>query len=148
MHQRALARAARSHHREHLAGVNFEINVAQNLASFLAFGTAPRLIREADFLKPDAARKRRQRLRSGLLFYIVLCIHELEYLGRRSQRLLKIVIKQRELAHRIVQLENRNDKRQKRAGGEYVAIDLLPSQQKKQRNRNRPKNVHKWRTDR
>src|SRR5271156_788738 len=110
MHQRALACAARSHHREDLTGVNFEIDVAQNLAPF-AFG----LIRKADLFKPDAARKRRQRLSSGLLFYIVIRIHKLEDLGRCAQGLLEIIVEQSELSHRIVEFENSDDKRQKRA---------------------------------
>ncbi len=35
-------------------------------------------------------------------------------------RLLKVVVEQGELAHRIVELEDGDDERQKAAGGEHV----------------------------
>ena len=48
--------------------------------------------------------KRRQRLGARLFSDVVLGIHELENFRRRAQRLLKIVVEQRKLSHRIVSL--------------------------------------------
>src|ERR1700733_399823 len=144
MHQRAFARPARSHDRKHFTRANFEIDITQNLASFFVIGT----IRKANILKADAARKRRQWLGPRLLFYIVLRIHELEYLRRCSQSLLEIVIEQGELSHRIIKFEHGNDEGQECSRGKHVTINLFPPEQKQQRNRNRAKNIHQRRTDR
>jgi ABC-type multidrug transport system fused ATPase/permease subunit len=50
--------------------------------------------------------------------------------------------------NRIVQLENRHDKREKSTGRKNVVVDLFSSQQKKQSNGDGAKDIHQRRTDR
>ena len=45
-----------------------------------------------------------QLARHGVLAHLVLRVHEVEYLIRSSQRLLKIVVEAGKLAHRLLQL--------------------------------------------
>ncbi len=109
MHQRALARAARSHDGHHFSGPHFEIDVAQDFPRLVAV----RLRRRSTHLKANALGKRRQRLGARLFPHVVFGVHELENFRRRAQRLLKIVVEQRELAHRIVELEHGDDEGEK-----------------------------------
>ena len=63
-------------------------------------------------------RKRRERLGVRLFAHVIFGIHEAENFRRCAERLLEIVVEERELADRIVQLEHGDDEREKRSGGE------------------------------
>ena len=145
MHQRALACAARSDDGHHFSGAHFEIDVAQNFARLVAV----RFVGEAHILEANALAKGRQRLRARLLPDVVFGIHELENLRRRAQRLLEIVVEQGKLAHRIVELEHRDDE----SAEMFPAVKTwclicVAAQQQKQGDGDRAEDVHQRRTDR
>ena len=87
VHQCALARAARSHHRQHLSHLHFQIDVMQHDRRI--FGV---LIGERNAVKPDRPGKLPHPLCSRLFPYFVFDIHEAENFGRGSHRLLEIVV--------------------------------------------------------
>ena len=142
MHERALARAARPHHRQHLARLHVQIDVMQHDRRVFRVLIGKRNVRE-----PDGTRKLRHPLRSRLLPHFVFDIHETENFRRRSHRLLEIIVKDRELAHRVVELEHRHNESQKSSRRENVVADLVPAHEDEQRNGNRTENIHQRRTD-
>src|SRR6266849_7956984 len=105
MYQRTLSRAARTDHREHFPGFDFEIDVAQNFTRTIAVFS----IGEANILKPDAGGEGGQRPGARFFSHVIFRIHELEQFRGCAQGLLKIIVKERELADRIVKLEYRHD---------------------------------------
>ena len=62
--------------------------------------------------------------------------------------MLEIVVEQRELAHRVIQLEHRHNKCQKRSRRKNVLVDRVPAHQQQQRNGDRAENIHQRRADR
>src|SRR5256885_1195327 len=120
MHQRALACATRSDHGQHFSGLDLQIDSMKHGAGVFAV-----VVGEGDILEPDRPRKLRQTLCSWFFPYFVLNIHEAKNFGRGSQRLLRTVIEERKLAHRIVELEHRNNKSKERSRRKQAFVDLI-----------------------
>ncbi len=113
VHQRGLARAAGADDCDHLSRPHLKIDVVQHLARAISV-----LIAEVNVLEAYALVERRQLRRAGLLAHIILGIEKIEDRRGRTQRLLEVVVKLPELAHRLVKLEDRDDERQEHALGE------------------------------
>src|SRR5229473_6582136 len=118
--QGALARSARSDQRQDLSCLHFQVDVAQDFA--LAF---TRLVEKANILEADGLRERRQRRSSGLLLHFIAGVHKLKHFRRSADGLLEAVVKQSEIAHRVVKLEHSNDERYENSGSHPPMNDLL-----------------------
>ena len=145
MHQRAFARAARTHHRDNFARFHFQIDIAQNLRALVAI----------------RRRRRSTHSRSGCLLEnggsgfalrlfldVVLRVHEPKNLRGRAERLLEIVVEERKLAHRVVRLKTAMMNATKGSRRELAVSNLVAAQQQQQRNGDRAENIHQRRTDR
>src|SRR6267142_6697991 len=119
MYQRRLTRTAGAYNGKDFPPSHFQVDLVQNLARPLSVCG----VREADVLEAHAIGKSAQVFSARFLTNVVLQIHELENLRRRSQRLLKIIVEQRELAHRIVQTEYRGDERDEDAWRHLIVCD-------------------------
>ena len=64
-----------------------------------------------------------------------------------AQRLLKVVVELPKLAHRLVQLEDRDDERQEDAFGEEAVLDVLAAHQDQDGDGDGAEDVHHRRTD-
>ena len=120
VHQGGLARAAGPDQRHYLAPRDHQVDLSQHLpfAFFIA-------VVEADIFEADLLAEFLDDVGAGLLPHLVLGIHEAKYLRGCAQRLLKVVIEESELAHRLVQLEHRDDKGEEGSGGERVVADAV-----------------------
>src|ERR1700733_1775437 len=105
VHQGGLAGAAGANQRDYLTPGDDQVDISENLA--FAFLIA---IVEADVFDPDLLPELLECVRAGLLSHLVLGIHEAKDLRGSAQRLLEVVVEESELAHRIVELEHRDDK--------------------------------------
>src|ERR1700680_2620455 len=112
MDQGALARAAGADDSQHFSATHLQIDIVQNFMALLPVGG----IGEADLLEANAARKLSQTLGTWFLTDVVFEIHEPEDFGGGAQSLLKVVIKQCELADGIVETEDGRDKGEKNSG--------------------------------
>src|SRR5260370_14480185 len=135
--QGALARSTRSDQRQNFSCLHFQVDVAQDFA--LAF---TRLVEKANILEADGLRERRQRRSSGLLLHFIASVHKLKHFRRSADGLLEAVVKQSELAHRVITLEYRNDERYKDSGSHPAMNDLFAAKQQKKGNGNCTENVH------
>ena len=122
--------------------LDFEVDVVQHLAR-----AVPVLVGEVDMLEADAAMEARQLESAGLLAHIVLGIEEVEDGRGRAQRLLEVVVELPELAHRLVELEYRDDERQEHAFGEDAVLDVFASHQDEHRDGDGAEDVHHGRAD-
>ncbi len=86
------------------------------------------LIGKADIFKANLLAKALQDMCALLLLHVILRIHEFEDIFAGSQRLLKAVVKERELPHRIVQRKHRDEKRDERPRRHAAVNDALPPQ--------------------
>src|SRR6185437_6666640 len=123
VHQRALAGAAGADHRQHLPGVDRQVNVTQYVAGF-AIGT----VGETDVLEADAIAEVRQGTGSRLLQDRILLAHEIEYGSGSAQGLLEIVVEHGELAHRLVKFVNRDNKGDKNSACKHLRLDQVAAQ--------------------
>ena len=99
-------------------------------------------------LEADALMERRQLLRARFLPHIVLGIKKLEDRRGSAQGLLEIVVEYPKLAHRLVQLENRDDEREEDAFRKEAAFNVLAAHQDQEGYRDGAENVHHRRTQR
>src|SRR6185312_11457335 len=83
------------------------------------------------------------RNRVGSLFHVVFRVEKREDRGRSAHRLLKTVIEERETSHRIVKLEEQDDKRREHAHGHPVFLDLDAADEKHEGNSDCANGVHK-----
>src|SRR5258708_10475379 len=143
MYQRRLTCTAAAHNSEDSPAPDLKVDLVQNLARFLPISG----VSEADVLEAHAIGKSAQVFSARLLTNVVLKIHELENLRRRSQRLLKIIIEQRELAHGIVKAEYRGDERNEDARRHLIVRNSAASQLQQQRDPHHAHNIHERRTD-
>ncbi len=120
IHQGRLAGAAGTNQRHYFAPRDHQVDLSQHLpfAFFIA-------VIETDILEADLLAEFFDDVGANLLPHFVLGIHEAKYLRGCAQRLLKVVIEQSELAHRLVQLENRDDKSEEGSSGECVAANAV-----------------------
>ena len=93
-------------------------------------------------MEPNTCGKRGQRLGARVLSNVVFRVHEFEQFRRCTQRLLKIVVKERELAYRIVKLEYRHDESEEGACGKDVMINLISSQEQQHCDGDRTEDIH------
>src|ERR1700680_1668464 len=119
MDQGALARTAGADDSQHFSTTHLQIDIVQNFMALLPVGG----IGEADLLEANAARELSQTLGAWFLTDVVFEIHELEDFGGGAQSLLKVVIKQCELADRIVETEDSRDKGDKNPGRHLIVRD-------------------------
>src|SRR5207244_3472582 len=115
--QRAFARATRPHHCHDLPSAYLQIHVTQDgrrVAVVLA-------VRKAHIVEPHAVPERRQYGCAPLLLDFVFFVHEAEDFRRSAYCLLKAVVEERKLAHRIVEFKNRENEAQESTGAEGMA---------------------------
>ena len=98
-------------------------------------------------LEAYALVERRQLQCAGLLANIILGVKKIEDRRRSAQRLLEVVVELPELAHRLVQLEHRNDERQEHAFGEHAVLDVLAAHQDENGDGDGAEDVHHGRAD-
>src|ERR1700733_3016317 len=143
IHQRRLPSPTRPDERNHLTRLHRQIDAMQPL-----FDLAITLIRKAHIFKANAFAESIQHISPFLLLHIIHRIHKLEDLFTRPQRLLKTVVKQSKLAHRVIQRKHRKQECDKVALRHVVANNLSPPNLQQHRNRNRPNRIHQRRADR
>src|SRR5580700_6589491 len=139
--ERALAGAAGADDGEDFTAADFQIDVVQNV--MLLFPIVG--VSKTHLLEANAAGKLGQNFRTRLLPHIVLDIHEAENFRGSPQCLLKVVVKQRELANRIVETEHRSNKSHENAGRHLVVSDAVAAQQEKQSDADHAEYIHQRR---
>src|ERR1700691_3933259 len=137
IHKGGLAGTAGADQRHYLAPRDDQVDIPQHLA--FAFFIA---IVEADVFDPDLLPEFFEYVSTSLLADLVLGILKVKNLRGCAQCLLKVVIEESEFAHRIVQLENRDDKDQESSGGERVGPDCVAANQQQQGDRHRADRIH------
>src|ERR1700753_1398192 len=110
MHQRSFPATAGADDSHHFSRRNAQIYVVQNLAPFLTVAVG-----EMHMLEADALVKWGKRDSVRLLVNVVAGIEEVEDRRRCADGLLEVVVELRELAYRLVELEDRNDEGEKNA---------------------------------
>jgi hypothetical protein len=133
-----------AHDGENLARFHLEIDVAEDFAAAIAVT----LVGERRALENNALGEGRQRLGIGLLANVVFRVHELEDFRGRADGLLEAVVKQRELANGLIELEDQDDEREEGARREGAPVNLVAAEQEQQGDRDRTEGVHEGRTDR
>ena len=140
--QRGLAGAAGTHESHHLSARHGEIDTGENfLLPF--FGR----VGKAHVVEADFAAECLHTFRVRPVPHRVLLIHELEDVAGGAQGLLKVVVEESELAHRIVELEDGDDEGEEGACIERPFVDLVTTQQEQQRDGNGADDIHERRTD-
>src|SRR5579883_1302047 len=99
-------------------------------------------ISEMYVFETDALVKRRQLDGVPLLLHLVLRIQEVEDLLRGTQRLLEIIVELPELAHRLIQLKDRDDEGNEKPLAHVAVLDAVTSQQDQERDGDGAKAVH------
>src|SRR5208283_378219 len=141
VYQRGLARAAGTDNRDYFARHYFQIDIVQHLAVVVSAAVA-----EVNMLEAYALVEWRQVQGAGLLADIIPGVEKIEDRRRRAQRLLEVVVKLSELAHRLIKLEHSNDESQEHAFGEETVLDVLAAHKDQHRDGDGAEDVHHWRT--
>ena len=141
MHQRSLACTAGADNRHQFARRYLQVDVVQHFAVVVLL-----LIAEVHMLEAYALMKWRQLVRARFLAHFVLGVEEIENRRGGAQRLLKVVVEYPKLAHRLVQLEHRDNECQEDAFGEKAVFNVLAADQDKNSDSDGAENVHHRRT--
>ena len=138
--QRGFTGAARADKGHDLAPADLQVDAAQHLAglSVLAVG-------KAHIAKADAGVKPRKNSGVGPLLHLVVYVHEVEDGRRSAQGLLKAVVEEGKLAHRIVELEHPDNKSHEGANREVVGFNLIAPQQQQKRYGDGAEDIHQGR---
>ena len=118
LHQRGLARSAGADDGHHFSAPHLQVDVVQHLAARLAVW----LVAEADCSKRMPSVKRRHAARAGLFAHVVVASRKVKIADEAPNACWKLLLNRRELAHRLVQLEHRDDERQEDAVGEEPCL--------------------------
>ncbi len=118
--QRGFSRAAGAYERQHFAGLDFEIDVVQNLV-FAFFSR----VGKAYVLKWNGVLKALQHGGVRLFLYVVFGVKEGEDRHGSAHRLLEAVVEVGELAHRIVELEEQDDESAEEAHRHAAVHDFI-----------------------
>ena len=126
---------------EHLAVTDHQINVVQNFPGIVAVAC----ISKRNVVEADSLGELSQGFCARLFSHVVFEIHELEDLRGSTQRLLKIVVEERKLAHGVVHAEYRGDEGYKSARCKHAVGDLIAPYKQKQSDSDGSEYIHQRR---
>ena len=141
--QGGLAGSAGADQRQHFAGPHLQVDVVQNLV--LAFF---RRVGKAHIFKADVALEFLQRDSVRPLLHVVLGVKEAEDRNGCTHGLLEAVVEVGELAHRIVELEEQDNKCAEESHGHAAVHDFGAADEQEHGNGDGTDGIHQRRTDR
>src|SRR6187402_3504 len=142
--QRGFARSAWTYERKHFAARNDNIDLGENEFFFCIIVF---LVAEADVVEDDGVFELFEDVSVLLLRHFILRVEELEDVFAGAERLLKAVVEECKLAHRIVEREDGKEKRNKGSGRHFMGDNAQASDPEQESDGYRTDRIHQWRRD-